>query len=118
MKYSRRSRRRPGKEVVGEPDNEAKYIDVNDEPSDDDFVDTGGKNSHASGKGMRNWDLRLNSNHVKLQKQLIVLCKKYAATILMFDCNVLKEQVKAQMEHASGSMLSDLEIGKGHVKIK
>nr|GFA87122.1 hypothetical protein [Tanacetum cinerariifolium] len=42
------SRRRPGKEVAGEPDNEAKYIDVNDEPSDDDFVDTRGKNSHAS----------------------------------------------------------------------
>nr|GEZ75155.1 hypothetical protein [Tanacetum cinerariifolium] len=39
---------RPGKEVVGEPDNEAKYIDVNDEPSDDDFVDTGGKNKQAS----------------------------------------------------------------------
>nr|GEU71913.1 hypothetical protein [Tanacetum cinerariifolium] len=64
------------------------------------------------GKGMHNWDLRLNSNRVKLQKQLTVLCKKYAATILMSDCNVLKEQVKAHMEHASGSMLSDLQNGK------
>nr|GEY34467.1 hypothetical protein [Tanacetum cinerariifolium] len=47
MKYSR-SGRRPGKEAVSEPDNEAKYIDVNDELSDDDFVDTGGKNKQAS----------------------------------------------------------------------
>ncbi|GJT66431.1 alternative oxidase 1 [Tanacetum coccineum] len=47
------------------------------------------------GKGMRNWDMRLDSNGVKLQKKLTVLCKKYAATILMSDCNVLKEQVKA-----------------------
>nr|GFC57418.1 hypothetical protein [Tanacetum cinerariifolium] len=54
------------------------------------------------GKGMRNWDQRLNSNHVKLQKQLTVLCKKYVATILMSDCNILKEQVKAHMEDASG----------------
>ncbi|GJU13289.1 hypothetical protein Tco_1135685 [Tanacetum coccineum] len=36
------------------------------------------------GKGMRNWDLRLDSNRVKLQKQLTVLCRKYAATILTF----------------------------------
>nr|GEY41291.1 hypothetical protein [Tanacetum cinerariifolium] len=35
-------------------------------------------------------------------KQLAVLCKKYAATILMSDCNVLKEQVKAHIEIASG----------------
>nr|GEY66199.1 hypothetical protein [Tanacetum cinerariifolium] len=49
MEYSRRSERRPGKEVVVEPDNDAKYIDVNDESSDDDFVDTGGKISYASG---------------------------------------------------------------------
>nr|GEW44624.1 hypothetical protein [Tanacetum cinerariifolium] len=70
------------------------------------------------GKGMRNWDLRLNSNRVKLQKKLTVLCKKYVATILMSDCNVLKEQVKAHMEDTSGSMLSDLEMGKGQVKIK
>nr|GFA82267.1 hypothetical protein [Tanacetum cinerariifolium] len=54
------------------------------------------------GKGMRNYDLRLDSNHVKLQKQLTLLCKKYAATILMSDCNVLKEQVKVHMEHAPG----------------
>ncbi|GJT66430.1 hypothetical protein Tco_1017910 [Tanacetum coccineum] len=53
------------------------------------------------GKGMRNWDLRLDSNRVKLQKKLTMLCKKYAATILMSDCNVLKEQVKAHMDHAS-----------------
>ncbi|GKD76605.1 hypothetical protein Tco_1339226, partial [Tanacetum coccineum] len=47
-------------------------------------------------------DLRLDSNRVKLQKKLTMLCKKYAATILMSDCNVLKEQVKAHMDHASG----------------
>nr|GEV11840.1 hypothetical protein [Tanacetum cinerariifolium] len=70
------------------------------------------------GKGTRNWDLRLNSNRVKLQKQLTVLCKKYAATILMSDCNVLKEQVKAHMKDTSESMLSDLEMGKGQVVIK
>nr|GFB12274.1 hypothetical protein [Tanacetum cinerariifolium] len=52
-------------------------------------------------KGMRNWDLTLDSNRVKLQKQLNVLCKKYVATILMSDCNVLKEQVKAHTENAS-----------------
>nr|GEZ91587.1 alternative oxidase 1 [Tanacetum cinerariifolium] len=56
------------------------------------------------GKGMRNWDLRFNSNRVKVQKQLTVLCKKYAATILMSDCNILKEQVKAHMEDASEKM--------------
>ncbi|GKC13816.1 hypothetical protein Tco_1010598 [Tanacetum coccineum] len=70
------------------------------------------------GKGMRNWDLRLDSNGVKLQKKLTVLCKKYTATILMSDCNVLKEQVKAHMDHASGSMLSDVPLTKGPVKIK
>ncbi|GJZ74425.1 hypothetical protein Tco_0638571 [Tanacetum coccineum] len=67
------------------------------------------------GKGMRNWDMRLDSNGVKLQKKLTVLCKKYAATILMSDCNVLKEQVKAHMNHASGSMLSDVPLTKGPV---
>ncbi|GJV84838.1 hypothetical protein Tco_1524736 [Tanacetum coccineum] len=40
------------------------------------------------------------------------------ATILMSDCNVLKEQVKAHMDHASGSMLSDVHLNKGQVKIK
>ncbi|GJU46612.1 hypothetical protein Tco_1203878, partial [Tanacetum coccineum] len=47
---SRRSGRRPGKEVVVEPDNDDKYIDVNDEPSDDDFVDLGRNSAYASGK--------------------------------------------------------------------
>nr|GFC80089.1 hypothetical protein [Tanacetum cinerariifolium] len=35
-----RSGRRPGKEVVVEPDNNEKYVDVNDELSDDDFVNS------------------------------------------------------------------------------
>ncbi|GKD48305.1 hypothetical protein Tco_1277281, partial [Tanacetum coccineum] len=39
---------RPGKEVVVKPDNDDKYIDVNDEPSDDDFVDMGRNTSYAS----------------------------------------------------------------------
>nr|GEZ42393.1 major facilitator superfamily domain, general substrate transporter [Tanacetum cinerariifolium] len=46
---TKRSGRRSGKEVVVELDNDDKYIDVNDEPSDDYFVDTEGKNSYASG---------------------------------------------------------------------
>ncbi|GJT60018.1 hypothetical protein Tco_1003551 [Tanacetum coccineum] len=50
MKDSRRSGRRPGKEVVVEPDNDDKYIDVNDETSDDDFVDLGRNSAYASGK--------------------------------------------------------------------
>ncbi|GJT10581.1 hypothetical protein Tco_0857623, partial [Tanacetum coccineum] len=46
----RSSGRRLGKEVVVEPVNDDKYIDVNDEASDDDFVDMGGNSAYASGK--------------------------------------------------------------------
>ncbi|GKE71014.1 hypothetical protein Tco_1529086, partial [Tanacetum coccineum] len=45
-----RSGRRDEKEVAMEPDNNSKSIDVNDEPSDDDFVDTGGISAYGSGK--------------------------------------------------------------------
>ncbi|GKA45135.1 hypothetical protein Tco_0737931, partial [Tanacetum coccineum] len=50
MKDSRRSGRRHGKEVVVEPDNDDKYIDVNNETSDDDFVDLGRNSAYGSGK--------------------------------------------------------------------
>ncbi|GJT65610.1 hypothetical protein Tco_1017090 [Tanacetum coccineum] len=40
----------PEKEVVVEPDNGNKYIDVNDEPSDDNFVDLGRNSAYALGK--------------------------------------------------------------------
>nr|GEY47137.1 hypothetical protein [Tanacetum cinerariifolium] len=43
-----RSGRRAEKEVVVEPDNDDKTIDVNDEPSDDDFVHMGGSSAYAS----------------------------------------------------------------------
>ncbi|GJW20622.1 hypothetical protein Tco_0031244 [Tanacetum coccineum] len=46
---SRRSGRRHGKEVVVEPDNNDKYIDVNNETSDDDFVDLGRNSAYGSG---------------------------------------------------------------------
>ncbi|GKB02673.1 hypothetical protein Tco_0830762 [Tanacetum coccineum] len=49
MKDLRSSGKRLGKEVVVEPVNDDKYIDVNDEASDDDFVDMGGNNKFASG---------------------------------------------------------------------
>nr|GEX51041.1 hypothetical protein [Tanacetum cinerariifolium] len=57
-------------------------------------------------------------NSIVAEMLLTVLCKKYAATILMSDCNILKKQVKAHMEHTFGSMLSDLQLRKGQVKIK
>ncbi|GJU80960.1 hypothetical protein Tco_1283325 [Tanacetum coccineum] len=66
MEYFR-SRRRPGKEKVVEPDNDDKYIDVNDEPSDDDFVDIG-SSSYASGlrRSERNKDKEVyDSDHAK-----------------------------------------------------
>nr|GFC01984.1 hypothetical protein [Tanacetum cinerariifolium] len=44
----RRSGRRHGKEVVVEPDNEDKYIDVNDESSNDDFFNMGRNGLYAS----------------------------------------------------------------------
>ncbi|GJU37285.1 hypothetical protein Tco_1185639 [Tanacetum coccineum] len=64
----RRSGRRPGKEVVVETDNDDKYIDVNDEPSDDDFVDMGRNTSYASGlrRSGRNKDKEVyDSDHAK-----------------------------------------------------
>ncbi|GJX20685.1 hypothetical protein Tco_0223362 [Tanacetum coccineum] len=67
MEYFRRSGRRPGKEEVVEPDNDEKYIDVNDEPSDDDFVDIG-SSSYASGlrRSGRNKDKEVyDSDHAK-----------------------------------------------------
>nr|GEU54206.1 hypothetical protein [Tanacetum cinerariifolium] len=47
--------------------------------------------------GMHNWDLRLDAKHGNLQKQLTILCKKYAAVILMADCDMMKTKVKAHM---------------------
>ncbi|GKC32463.1 hypothetical protein Tco_1039757, partial [Tanacetum coccineum] len=49
------------------------------------------------GKGMRNWDLRLDAKRGNLQKQLTVLCKKYVVVILMADCNMMKTEVRAHM---------------------
>ncbi|GJT65613.1 hypothetical protein Tco_1017093 [Tanacetum coccineum] len=69
------------------------------------------------GKGMRNWDLRLNTTRGKLQKQLAVLCKKYAATILLSDCNMLKALVRAKIENETG-VLSGVPLIKGPIKIK
>ncbi|GJV07484.1 hypothetical protein Tco_1345140 [Tanacetum coccineum] len=66
MKDLRSSGRRLGKEVV--PVNDDKYIDVNDEASDDDFVDTGGNNAYASGlrRSGRNKDKEVyDSDHAK-----------------------------------------------------
>ncbi|GKA95628.1 hypothetical protein Tco_0817723 [Tanacetum coccineum] len=59
------SGRRPEKEVVVEPDNDDKYIDNNDELSDDDFVDMGRNTSYASGKGKkegrkRSWETTMS----------------------------------------------------------
>ncbi|GJZ79356.1 hypothetical protein Tco_0644193 [Tanacetum coccineum] len=68
MKDSRRSGRRPGKEVVVERDNDDKYIDVNDEPSDDDFVDLGRNSAYALGlrRSGRNKDKEVyDSDHAK-----------------------------------------------------
>nr|GFB45460.1 major facilitator superfamily domain, general substrate transporter [Tanacetum cinerariifolium] len=45
----RTSGRRPEKEVVVEPDNDDKYIDVKDKLSNDDFVDMGRNTSYALG---------------------------------------------------------------------
>nr|GEX72467.1 hypothetical protein [Tanacetum cinerariifolium] len=59
-----RSGRRPRKEVVVEPDNNEKYVDVNDELSDDDFVNS----SYVSvlRRSGRNKDQELyDSDHVK-----------------------------------------------------
>ncbi|GKB11928.1 hypothetical protein Tco_0845851 [Tanacetum coccineum] len=42
------------------------------------------------GKGVRNWDVRLDASGGNIQKQLVVLSKKYAASILLSDCNLLK----------------------------
>ncbi|GJR62939.1 hypothetical protein Tco_1505101 [Tanacetum coccineum] len=52
----RRRGRRPRKEVVVEPDNYDNPFDINDEPSDDDFVDMGGNGLNASGEmlGLKN----------------------------------------------------------------
>nr|GEV50939.1 hypothetical protein [Tanacetum cinerariifolium] len=64
----RSSGRRLGKEVVIEPVNDDKYIDVNDEPSDDDFVDLGRNNPYASGlrRNGRNKDKEVyDSDHAK-----------------------------------------------------
>nr|GEW61507.1 hypothetical protein [Tanacetum cinerariifolium] len=64
----RSSGRRLGKEVVIEPVNDDKYIDVNDEPSDDDFVDMGRNNPYASGlrRNGRNKDKEVyDSDHAK-----------------------------------------------------
>ncbi|GJR13688.1 hypothetical protein Tco_0796340 [Tanacetum coccineum] len=66
--YVRRSGRRPEKEVVVEPDNDDKYIDNNDELSDDDFVDMGRNTSYALGlrRSGRNKDKEVyDSDHVK-----------------------------------------------------
>ncbi|GKC24971.1 hypothetical protein Tco_1027121 [Tanacetum coccineum] len=122
----RKSGRRHGKDVVVEPDNYDNPIEVNYEPSDDDFVDMGGSSSYCSGlrrngrnkdkavagaghdksvasglfvirimetymgKGVRNWDVRLDASGGNIKKQLVVLSKKYAASILLSDCNLLK----------------------------
>ncbi|GKB72735.1 hypothetical protein Tco_0934147 [Tanacetum coccineum] len=62
------SGRRPGKEVIVEQDNDDKYIDVNDEPSDDDFVDMGRNSVYASGlqRSGRNKDKEVYySGHAK-----------------------------------------------------
>nr|GEV84415.1 major facilitator superfamily domain, general substrate transporter [Tanacetum cinerariifolium] len=45
----RKNERMSGKEVIVEQDNDGKYIDVNDEQSDDDFVDMGRNSVYASG---------------------------------------------------------------------
>nr|GFA61969.1 hypothetical protein [Tanacetum cinerariifolium] len=62
------SGRRLGKEVVVEPVNDDNYIDVNDEPSDDDFVDLGRNSPYASRlqRNGRNKDKEVyDSDHAK-----------------------------------------------------
>nr|GEY02503.1 hypothetical protein [Tanacetum cinerariifolium] len=46
-KQESKSERRNGKHIFVEPDDEDYAIDVNDEPSDDDFVDVGGSSSYG-----------------------------------------------------------------------
>ncbi|GJX81730.1 hypothetical protein Tco_0331211 [Tanacetum coccineum] len=68
MKDLRSSGRGLGKEVVVEPVNDDKDIDVNDEASDDDFVDMGGNSAYASGlrRSGRNKDKEVyDSDHAK-----------------------------------------------------
>ncbi|GJV06552.1 hypothetical protein Tco_1344208 [Tanacetum coccineum] len=91
--YLRRSGRRPGKEVIVEQDNDDKYIDVNDEPSDDDFVDMGRNNVYASGlrRSGRNKDKEVHeADHAKT-------VASGSKVILMANCNMIKTEVRAHM---------------------
>ncbi|GKA36286.1 extracellular ribonuclease LE [Tanacetum coccineum] len=80
MEYLSRSGRRPEKEVVVEPDNDDKYIDVNDELQDDDFVGMGGNSSYASdNEGHRfllAFDLKYGAVIVFDQKKKDTIVKK------------------------------------------
>nr|GEW77472.1 major facilitator superfamily domain, general substrate transporter [Tanacetum cinerariifolium] len=65
-----RSGRRPGKEVVVEPDNNEKYVDVNDELSDDDFVNS----SYGSSKKALHGRLDNGLNCDRIHYCLIKVC--------------------------------------------
>ncbi|GJS34559.1 hypothetical protein Tco_0532941 [Tanacetum coccineum] len=105
---SRRSGRRHGKEVVVEPDNDDKYIDVNNETSGDDFVDLGRNSAYGSGKkslhGYLDNDLICDGIHYKGEIQ----ARKRSRETSMSKAGIktLKPNQKACLEETRfGSMV-------------
>ena len=52
------------------------------------------------GKGKK-WNWGLDGNKDKLQKQMVILRKKYATHILLSKCNLLMGLVKTNIENAA-----------------
>ena len=68
------------------------------------------------GKGIK-WDWGLVENKNKLQKQMVILRKKYAARILLSECNLLMGRVKTNIEKIAG-VVTKIPLIKGPLKAK
>lgn len=69
------------------------------------------------GKGKSKWDWGIDGNPAKLQKQMVILRKKYAASILLSKCNLLMEKVKSNVEKITG-VVTNIPLTKKPLKSK